>query len=110
MQNRVTLIGNLGSDVQVTQIESGNKIARVSLATNEFYRDKEGNRVVNTQWHKIVGWGAKADSMKKHLAKGSQVIVHGRLVHRTYEDSNGDAKYLSEVVVQNFEAMKKAAS
>ena len=110
MQNRVTLVGNLGSDVQITTLSSGNKIARASLATNEYYRDKEGNSATNTQWHNIVGWGARAESMEKFLGKGSHVIIHGRLIHRSYEDNEGNTKYIAEVLVTNFEALNRMAS
>jgi len=110
MRNHVTLIGNLGSDVQVTELSTGAKVARVSIATNEFGKNKEGERVQSTQWHNLVGWGPKADHMARFLAKGSYVIIHGKLVHRSYEDRNGNTRYLSEVVVNHFEAPKKQAS
>lgn len=110
MQNSVTLIGNLGSDIQVTTVKSGKKVARTSIATNEFYRDKDGNSVKSTQWHRLVAWGPKAESMEKYLAKGSHLIIHGRLVHRTYEDKDGSTRYVSEVIVNSFEALQKQAA
>ena len=110
MQNRVTLIGHLGSEVQVNTLESGRKVARVSLATNDYRKLDNGEYKETTQWHRIVGWGAKAEQMEKALAKGSYVIVYGRLVHRSYEDKEGNTRYISEVVVREFDTPKSKAA
>ena len=110
MQNRVTLVGNLGTDVQITSLSTGKKVAHATMATNEYYRNKEGERVSTTQWHRIVGWGPKAESMEKYLAKGAFVIIYGRLTHRSYEDNDGNTKYISEVLVNSFEALQKKAA
>ena len=110
MQNRVTLIGNLGSDVQVSTVGENRKVARVSLATNDYRKLENGEYKQTTQWHKIVGWGAKAEQMEKVLERGSYVIVYGRLVHRSYEDKDGNTRYVSEVVVREFDTPKVKAA
>lgn len=108
MQNRVTLIGNLGTDVVVNTTSNGRKVARVSLATHDYRKLENGEYKQTTQWHRLVGWGAKAEHMEKILSKGSYVIVYGRLVHRSYEDKDGSTRYISEVVVREFDTPKAA--
>jgi single-strand DNA-binding protein len=110
MQNRVTLIGNLGSDVQITTLTSGKKVARTSIATHYNRKLEDGTYEQTTQWHKLVGWDAKAEFMDKLLEKGSYVIVYGRLVHRSYEDKEGIVRYISEIVIREFETPKKKAA
>jgi len=110
MQNRVTLIGNLGSDIQLTTLTSGKKVARTSIATHSNHKLKDGTYEQTTQWHKLVAWDAKAEYMDKRLKKGSFVIVYGRLVHRTYEDKDGIQRYISEVVIREFECPKTKAA
>ena len=110
MQNRVTLIGNLGTDVVVNTTSNGRKVARVSIATNDYQKLESGEYKQTTQWHRLVGWGPKAEYMEKVLAKGSYVIVYGRLVHRSFEDKDGNTKYISEVVVREFETPKTKAA
>lgn len=110
MNNAVTLGGNLGSAIELTKLSTGKSVARVSLATNEFYRDKGGELKKQTQWHNLVAWGSTAERMQMCLDKGSFVIVHGKLVHRQYLDRNGNTQYLSEVVVQEFSWEKSAVA
>lgn len=92
--NKVILIGHLGRDPEVMTFEKGSKKASFSLATTESYRDKEGNWQEQTEWHNIVVWGYLAE---KSIIKGDQVYVEGRLRSRSYEDSNGVKKYVTEV-------------
>lgn len=110
MKNSVTLMGNLGTDVRVTTLTSGNKVARVSLATHEYRYNKEGERIQKTQWHNLVGWGRKAEHMGKYMVKGSLVIVHGKLIHRSYEDAQGNTRYVSEVIIGSFATPRAKAS
>ena len=110
MQNRVTLIGHLGSDIQVSTAGENRKVARVSLATNDYRKLENGEFKQTTQWHRVVGWGPKAEQMEKVLSKGSYVIVYGRLVHRSFEDKDGNTRYVSEVVVREFDTPKVKAS
>ena len=100
MKNTVTLVGHLGSDVQFYTLNTGRKLARVSLATNEYYHDKAGNRQSHTEWHLLAGWGGVAEYMERlQLTKGTQVCVEGKLVHRSYEDKNGNTRTQSEIMV-----------
>lgn len=107
MRNRIQLIGNLGQDIELKVTESGKKIARISLATNEFYKNASGEKVQDTQWHPVVAWGKLAENMSAILKKGSELAVEGRLVHRSYDDKEGTKKYVSEVVADRFIALSK---
>lgn len=110
LQNRVTLVGNLGSDIQVTTLASGKKVGRTSIATHSNYKLEDGTYEQSTQWHNLVGWGAKAEYMAKRLKKGSYVIVYGRLIHRKYEDKDGNMRYISEIIIREFDNPKQDAA
>ena len=101
LKNSVQLIGHLGRTPEVTQLEKGKKIARFSLATNENYTSANGEKVSNTTWHNVIAWDAKADYIEKHLEKGNEVLVHGKISNRSYEDKNGQTKYISEIVISD---------
>ncbi len=100
--NRVQLIGNLGKDPELTQTATGKQLLRVSLATNESYKDAKGEFVTNTTWHNLIAWGPLAERMAKRLSKGEKIAVAGKLNHRQYDDKNGERKYMTEIVVQDF--------
>jgi len=102
LRNHVQLIGCLGKEVEYKQLESGNAIARVSLSTKEVYQNGKGERVIDVQWHQLVGWGKIAEIMQVLLAKGKEVAVQGKLTHRTFEDKEGNTRYTTEVVVNEF--------
>jgi single-strand DNA-binding protein len=110
MQNRVTLVGYLGSDINIITLTSGKKVGKASIATHSTRKLEDGTYVENTQWHNLVGWGARAEYMGKRLKRGSYVIVYGRLVHRTYEDKEGNTRYISEIVVREFDTPKQNAT
>lgn len=110
MQNRVTLIGHLGSDMELKTLDSGRTLARGSLATHDYRKLPNGEYEQNTQWHNIVSWGNQAEAMSKVLSKGSYVVVYGRLVHRSYEDSNGVTRFITEIVVRDFDTPKVKAA
>jgi len=99
IRNKVQLIGNLGSDPDVKQLESGKALAKLSLATNDQYYNKEGDKVEDTQWHNLVAWGKTAEVAEKYLKKGSEVAIEGKLTSRSYEDKEGQKKYITEVVI-----------
>lgn len=99
--NKVILVGNLGKDPEVQYLESGTALAKFSLATNESYNDKNGNRVDQTEWHDVVLWRKQAEIAEKFLHKGSQIYLEGKLRTRSWED-NGVKKYRTEVVGDNF--------
>jgi single-strand DNA-binding protein len=100
--NKAILIGNLGKDPDLRYTPSGKAVASFSLATSERWTNQEGQKQENTTWHNIVAWGKQAEVMKEYLSKGKQVYIEGRIQNRSYEDKDGNKKYVSEVVVQNF--------
>ncbi len=96
--NKVILVGRLGTDPEVKTISSGNTVARLSLATSENWKDREGQRQERTEWHRIVLWGKQAELAGKYLVKGRQVYIEGRLQTRSWEDQQGQKKYTTEIV------------
>ena len=102
LRNRVQLIGRLGQDPEMKQTKNGRTLARFSLATTEVYKNSQGERTEETQWHPIVVWGERAEIAGKYLRKGKEVALEGKLVHRTYDDADGNKKYITEVVVNEF--------
>ncbi len=101
LRNKVSLIGNLGMDPKVTELDGGRKRVRFTLATNDTYRNGKGEKIVDTQWHNIVAWGNNAVFAEKYLQKGMEVTLDGRLTYRDYEDKNGEKRYITEVIVDN---------
>lgn len=99
IRNRIQLIGNLGADPEIKAMEGGRKLAKFSVATNEIYRNQEGDLVTETQWHRLIAWGRTAEVAEEFLKKGSEVAVDGKIQTRSYTDSEGEQKYLTEVVV-----------
>jgi single-strand DNA-binding protein len=99
LRNKVQLIGHLGNDPEITNLESGKKRAKLTLATNDTYRNDKGEKITDTQWHNVVAWGKTAEIIEKYVNKGKEIAVEGKLNHRSYEDKNGDKKYFTEVVV-----------
>ena len=102
LRNKVQLIGNLGKDVEFKELENGNAIARVTIATKEVYKNPQGEKVVDVQWHNLVGWGKVAEIMQVLLKKGKEVAVQGKLTHRSFEDRKGQKRYISEIIVKEF--------
>jgi single-strand DNA-binding protein len=98
--NKVLLIGNLGRDPEMRYTPSGRPVARFSLATTEVWNDAEGNRQERTEWHNIVVWGKQAESCSQYLAKGRQVFVEGSIRSRSYDDKDGNRRYITEVIAQ----------
>ena len=101
LANRVTLIGNLGKDPETKTTDSGKKITHFTLATNDGYKNNEGERVNETTWHNIVAWNGLAEIAGKFLKKGREVAVEGRIVYRTYEDKKGVTKNITEIVLSD---------
>jgi single-strand DNA-binding protein len=99
LKNKVQLIGNLGQNPEIKTLDGGKKMAKFSLATSEIYRNAQGEKVKETQWHNIVAWGKVAEIVEKYLTKGSEVAVEGKLTNRTYNDKDGNKKYFTEVQV-----------
>lgn len=98
LRNHVQLIGNLGNTPEIINLENGGKLAKFSLATNETYTNKKGEKVTDTQWHNIVAWNNTATIIEKFLDKGKEVAVSGKLTSRSWEDQDGNKRYITEVV------------
>jgi single-strand DNA-binding protein len=99
LKNKVQLIGNLGGKPEVKSLESGKKVATFSLATSESYRNATGDKVTETQWHRLVAWGKVAEIVEKYLDKGKEIAIEGKLINRSYTDKEGNKKYITEVQV-----------
>jgi single-strand DNA-binding protein len=102
LRNKVSLIGRLGGQPEITKFESGSQIARMSIATREPYKDKNGEWVDNTQWHNVVAWGKQVDRIAKVLEKGMEVMVEGRLVNKSYETKAGEKRFSTEIEMSEF--------
>lgn len=107
MVNRVILIGNLGRDPEVRRLENGAVVAKFSVATNESYRDKNGEWQEQTEWHDVVVWRALAERAASTLKKGATVYVEGKLTHRTWQDQDGNNRRTTEVVASYFRLIKR---
>lgn len=108
IRNKVQLIGNLGKDPEVVQLENGGKLAKFSLATNESYKNNKGERITETQWHNVVAWGKLAEIVENYLTKGKEVAVEGKLTHRSYETKEGEKRYVTEVKCNELMMLGKA--
>ncbi|PCJ98933.1 MAG: single-stranded DNA-binding protein [Flavobacteriaceae bacterium] len=97
LRNKVQLIGNLGNDPEIVNLESGTKVAKFSIATTESYKNAQGEKVEDTQWHNIVAWGKTAEIVENFLVKGKQVAIDGKLTYRSYETKEGEKKYITEI-------------
>lgn len=99
LKNKVQLIGNLGNAPEVKTTENGKKLCRFSIATNESYRNTQGEKVTETTWHQLIAWGAIAEIAEKYLNKGSEVAIEGKLINRNYTDKEGVKKFITEIQV-----------
>lgn len=109
LRNRVQLIGNPGMDPEIKNLENGAKLAKFSMATNENYKNNKGEKVTDTQWHTIIAWGKTAELVEKYIRKGKEVGVEGKLVTRTYETKEGEKRYVTEVVMNEFLLLQNKA-
>ena len=99
LRNKVQLIGNLGNAPEIKNTENGKKLARFSIATNEIYQNAKGEKVTETTWHNLVAWEKLAELAEKYLHKGTEVVIEGKLINRSYNDKEGNKKYITEVQV-----------
>ncbi|MCM0665587.1 MULTISPECIES: single-stranded DNA-binding protein [Flavobacterium] len=107
IRNKVQLIGNVGNDPEIKTLESGRKLAHLTIATNEVYRNDKGEKVEQTEWHRITAWGKTAELIEKYVVKGKEIAVEGKLTHRSYDDKNGEKRYITEVVVNEILLLSK---
>jgi len=109
IKNRVHLIGRLGMDPEVKDLDGGKKLAKFSVATNDYYYNAKGEKVTETQWHNIIAWGKMAELVDKILVKGKEVALEGKLSSRSYEDAKGDKRYVTEIIANEFVLLGKKA-
>ena len=102
LKNSVRLVGNLGMDPEVKSFDNNRKLAKIAIATNETYKNDKGEKVTDTQWHNLVLWGAQAKLAEDILSKGDEVAIEGRLASRSYVDKDGNKRYVTELVVNEF--------
>jgi single-strand DNA-binding protein len=107
LRNSVRLIGNLGDDPKVRKLDSGKTVANFSIATNEIYRDQNGQKQSETTWHRLVAWGKQAEIIENYVKKGSEIAIEGKLTNRSYEDKNGEKQYVTEVLVNSILLLDK---
>ncbi len=105
--NYVQLTGHLGQDVDLRELAQGKKLARISLATNEYRKKGDGPAEKFTAWHSLTAWGKTAEEMSALLHKGSKICVEGKLAYRQYETKTGEKRYTTEIVVQAFRQVPK---
>ena len=110
LKNKVQLIGNLGNAPEVKTTETGKKLVKFTIATNETYRNASGEKVKETQWHNLIAWGNIADIAEKYLLKGTEVAIEGKLIHRNYTDKEGVKKFITEIQVNELLLLSSKAS
>ena len=99
LRNKVQLIGNLGNDPEIITLDSGKKLAKFSLATNEYYKDANGQKQTKTDWHNLVAWNKTAEIIENYVTKGKEIAIEGKLTNRSWDDKEGNKRYTTEVVV-----------
>ncbi len=97
LRNKVQLIGHLGQTPEIITFESGNKLAKLAMATNETYYNSKGEKITDTQWHNVIAWGKTADIIEKYVSKGQEIAIEGKLVNRSYETKEGEKRYRTEI-------------
>jgi single-strand DNA-binding protein len=108
LRNSVRLVGNLGMDPEIRALDNNRKMARVSIAINESYKNDKGEKITDTQWHSLVMWGQQAKFAEDYLKKGDEIAIEGRLASRSYTDKDGNKRYVTEVVVNDFIKTRQA--
>jgi len=98
LRNKVQLIGHLGNDPEIKEYDGGKTMAKFSMATSEYYKNKSGEKVTETQWHNIVAWNGTAKVVEKLLKKGNEVAIEGKLTTRKWDDKDGNTKYFTEII------------
>ncbi|MCL4123048.1 UNVERIFIED_CONTAM: hypothetical protein GTU68_040397 [Idotea baltica] len=109
LKNQVTLIGNIGKDVELRTVGEKRFLASITLATNEYYKNNKGELIKETQWHNLKAWGKLADTMNNILSKGDEVMIQGKLTYRSYENKEGNKQYVTEIIISEFLKMTKKA-
>jgi single-strand DNA-binding protein len=97
LKNRVQLIGHVGQDPEIKNLEGGKKVATINLATNDYYTNAKGEKIEQTEWHRAVAWGKTAEIIEKIVLKGKEIAIDGKLTTRNYDDANGVKRYVTEI-------------
>jgi single-strand DNA-binding protein len=105
LRNRVQLIGRVGNDPEVKSFEGGKKLATLSVATSESYKNEKGERVEQTEWHRIVAWGKTAEIIEQFVTKGREIAIDGKLTHRNYDDKDGTKRFMTEVLANDVQLL-----
>ncbi len=105
--NKVILVGNLGKDPESKTLDNGIKLVKFSLATNEYYKTKNGEREEKTEWHNVIAWRGLAETAEKILKKGSKIYLEGKIRNRTYDDKDGNKRYFTEIEADTFVTLDK---
>lgn len=98
MRNKVQLIGHVGQEPEIKTLEGGKKLANITIATNDAYYKENGEKVEQTEWHKVIAWGKTAEIIEKYVTKGKEIAIEGKLTHRSYDDKDGNKRYVTEIV------------
>lgn len=106
LRNSVRLVGNLGMDPEVKIFDKNKQMAKFSIAINETYKNDKGERITETQWHNLVAWGSQAKFIGDYLKKGDEVAIEGKLTNRNWTDKDGNKRYMTEVIVNDFIKLK----
>lgn len=101
MRNKVQLIGHVGQEPEIKTFDGGKKVANITIATNDHYTNDKGEKVEQTEWHRVTAWGKLADIIEKYVDKGKEIVVEGKLTHRSYDDKDGTKRYITEVVAND---------
>ena len=107
LRNKVQLIGNLGTQPEIIDLEGGRKLAKFTMATNDYYKNDQGEKIQQTEWHNIVAWGKRAQLIEQYVSKGQELVIEGKLTNRSYETKEGEKRYISEVVANEILLMGK---
>jgi len=105
MINKVMLIGNVGRDPEVRYLDNGVVVAKFPLATSETYTNKNGDRITNTEWHNVVLWRKLAEVAEKYVKKGNPLYIEGKIRSRSYDDKDGNKRYITEIVADNMQML-----
>ena len=101
MKNKVQLIGNVGNEPEVKTFGEGKKVANITIATNDYYINDKGEKVEQTEWHRVTAQGKVAEIIEKYVSKGKEIAIEGKLTHRSYDDKEGNKRYITEVVAND---------
>jgi len=99
LRNQVQLIGNLGKKPEIITLEDGKKLAKFSLATNDTYKNSEGEKITKTEWHNLIAWNKTAEIVEMFLDKGKEVAIKGKLTYNSYDDKDGNKRYSTDIIV-----------